>query len=63
MKQIYVSTADPKAAVVAKVKVNKKGGTTLSVGKVGGWGEAFSLAKDIGSWPKKNKQAKQPAAK
>jgi hypothetical protein len=62
VKQIYVSTADPKVALVTKTKVNKKGGTTVSTGKVGGWGAAFSLAQDIGSWPKKNKQTQKSAA-
>jgi len=50
--QIYVSTSDPVVAANAKLKINKKGGTTLSPIKLGGWDKTFKLAKEIGSWPK-----------
>ena len=49
--QLYVSAADPAAVGVAGVKINKKGGTTLSILKLGGWHVAFPLAKRIGKWP------------
>lgn len=44
--------ADPIAVGNAKLKINKKGGTTLSPIKLGGWEKTFKLAKEIGSWPK-----------
>jgi len=37
---------------VPKLKINKKGGTTLSPIKLWGWEKTFKLAKEIGSWPK-----------
>lgn len=60
-KQIYVSTSDTTAATKANAKVNKKGGTTLSIMKYGGWGPSFALAREIGSWPKAKQNKKQSA--
>lgn len=62
MKQIYVSSADSKAAAAAQVKINGKGGVTLSPVKLGGWDKAFLLAQELGSWPKKSKQSKKASA-
>ena len=65
MTQIYVSSADPIAVTNAKLKINKKGGTTLSPIKLGGWEKTFQLAKEIGSWPKvdepKIRRTKKPS--
>lgn len=61
-KQIYVTTSDSTAAAKAKAKVNKKGGTTLSPMKLGGWDVAYALAQELGSWPTGNKQSKTTSA-
>ena len=34
----------------AGLRTNKKGGTTVSVLKIGGWPKAWKLAKAVGRW-------------
>ena len=53
VSQIYVSSANEAVASTSDMKVNKKGGTTVSVKKVGGWQKAWEVAKSIGSWESK----------
>lgn len=55
--------ADPKAAELAEMRINQKGGVTLSPIKLGGWDKAFDLARKLGSWPKNQaKQSKKSTA-
>ena len=39
---------------IAPIKVNKQGGVTLSVKKLGGWKSAFTEARDLAAWPDPN---------
>ena len=62
VNQIYVSCADPSAVEKAGLKVNKKGGCTISTVKLGGWKKSFLVAKEVGAW-EVPRQSKKPSAK
>ena len=47
---MYVSNATKKSSS-AQININKMGGATVSVNKNGGWQSAWSIAKDLASWP------------
>lgn len=49
-----MSSADQAAADAAELKVNKKGGTTISVKKIGGWRKAWDAAKSVAGWESKS---------
>ena len=60
MGQMYVTTAIIKP--IDPIKVNKQGGVTLSVRKMGGWSKTFKEARDLAAWPDPEAPAAEPSA-